>query len=830
MHYQTLKKWIVGGLLFLLLVCAAVAFITIGKTAEAAAEINDAHNTEQNCEYELSNISNLSVETSSESDGKAVFKELSNKGLLSEGDDGLSQIHYIGNANYFLANPYHHENISKSKTNDDDTSVDHILGTCTTVAHQILLGYHNYYSDRRLIPQYGSDGTQYLSDNYGVLTEHPTIKSDAGAGLGRNSIGTNDAVFYKIFNLAGGADSLVSQTPFKVIPAAHQFLLDCANGREQNWTIEGTLIYHRDTVQAELDAGRPVIVGFDPFGKHSAHVVVAYGYAMYEGEFCYITDYGWEDEDVQMLVPESWLGYQITMQVNHTHSFVSLGEIYNDIYLAKKCTVCGCTTLEKHYVATLFAGGSGTESDPFLIANETQFRNIAYAHRPVYVTYQGYEEQINYCFKLLNDIKLQGDWTPFQYDFTGKLDGNDRSITYNMTISQDELSDDYFGLFRFASENSRFCDLKLSDCTIRSEKGGMTPPPDGATIGALTGSLYKCHELTNVQIINPTIEIDIEGSTVGAIAGSIDYTPIDGCIVSGGSITNHSGYTGGFAGLGFMNTITGGMISTTIYYSDGDTIGPVIGGSSEKYGVDVQNEKLEKMGGCLAEGTLITLADGSKVPVEQLTGEEMFLVWNMYTGEFDVAPILFIDSEPSKTYRVIDLSFSDGTNVKVVYEHGFWDYDLNKYVYLDENAAEYLGHWFEKTATDENGVSVHERVQLVGVEIKEEQTALYSPITYGHFCYFVNDMLSMPGGIDGMFNIFEVEPETMRYDATAMQADIEKYGLFLYEDFSRIVPVSEEVFKAFQGQYLKVAIGKGYITEERLAMLARRYANLLAEI
>lgn len=279
-----------------------------------------------------------------------------------------------------------------------------------------------------------------------------------------------------------------------------------------------------------------------------------------------------------------------------------------------------------------------------------------------------------------------------------------------------------------------------------------------------------------------------------------------------------------------MNAITGGKISTTIYYSDGDKTGPVFGGSSENYGVDIQDETLEKMGGCLAEGTLITLADGSKVPVEQLTGEEMLLVWNMYTGEFDIAPILFIDSEPLKTYRVIDLSFSDGTNVKVVYEHGFWDYDLNKYVYFNENAAEYLGHWFEKAVTDENGLSVHERVQLVGVEIEEAQTALYSPITYGHFCYFVNDMLSMPGGIDGMFNIFEVEPETMRYDATAMQADIDKYGLFSYEEFSEIVPISEEVFKAFQGQYLKVAIGKGYITEERLVMLARRYANLLAEI
>lgn len=73
----------------------------------------------------------------------------------------------------------------------------------------------------------------------------------------------------------------------------------------------------------------------------------------------------------------------------------------------------------------------------------------------------------------------------------------------------------------------------------------------------------------------------------------------------------------------------------------------------------------------MAEGTLITLADGSQVPVENLTGGEMLLVWNLYTGSFDIAPILVIDSDALKQYEVIKLTFSDGTTVDVISEHGF---------------------------------------------------------------------------------------------------------------------------------------------------------------
>ena len=226
---------------------------------------------------------------------------------------------------------------------------------------------------------------------------------------------------------------------------------------------------------------------------------------------------------------------------------------------------------------------------------------------------------------------------------------------------------------------------------------------------------------------------------------------------------------------------------------------------------------------CIAAGSLITLADGSQKKVEDLTGEELLLVWNLETGSFDTAPIVFIDSDAECEYEIINLIFSDGTEVKVISEHAFWDYDLNEYVYLDRYAGKYIGHWFNKQTTDDDGNFANTAVQLTDVVITYEVTTAYSPVTYSHLCYYVNGMLSMPGGISGLFNIFEVDPETMMYDREAMEADIAEYGLFTYEDFEGLI--SEEVFEAFNGKYLKVAIGKGILTWDDIFYLVERYSQ-----
>lgn len=213
---------------------------------------------------------------------------------------------------------------------------------------------------------------------------------------------------------------------------------------------------------------------------------------------------------------------------------------------------------------------------------------------------------------------------------------------------------------------------------------------------------------------------------------------------------------------------------------------------------------------------MITLADGSLVPIESLTGSESLLVWNMLTGQLDEAGIIFIDRDEEEVYNVINLVFSDGSIVKVIGEHGFWDITLNQYVYLTDDARKYIGHFFAKEEVDDEGNISLLNVELISVEITEEITIPLSPVTYAHLCYFVNGMLSMPGGIEGLFNIFEVDSETMAFDRGKMEKDIDMYGVFTYEEFSQLVDLPQEMFEAVNGQYLKVAIGKGLITIERL--------------
>jgi hypothetical protein len=55
-----------------------------------------------------------------------------------------------------------------------------------------------------------------------------------------------------------------------------------------------------------------------------------------------------------------------------------------------------------------------------------------------------------------------------------------------------------------------------------------------------------------------------------------------------------------------------------------------------------------------------------------------------------------------------------------------------------------------------------------------------------------------------------------------MQADIEKYGLFTYEDFEGYIPY--EIYEyIFPAKYYKVSIGKGLMTWEDILEMIERY-------
>ena len=223
--------------------------------------------------------------------------------------------------------------------------------------------------------------------------------------------------------------------------------------------------------------------------------------------------------------------------------------------------------------------------------------------------------------------------------------------------------------------------------------------------------------------------------------------------------------------------------------------------------------------GCLVEGTLITLADGTKKKVEDLKMGDILLVYNHEKGKLDASPLLVnvhAGEEKIKT-NIINLKFSDGSLLRICYEHGLFDNTLNKYVYINENNyLDYLGHSFYSASWNENEF-IGKTVKLVNAYITTETVKLYNPATVWHLNLFAENMLTLSAG---MTNFFEYD-ENMKYNEELMKADIEKYGLYTYEDFKDYV--SEEVFNAFPFKYFKVSVGKGEFTFEKLLWLIEYY-------
>lgn len=223
---------------------------------------------------------------------------------------------------------------------------------------------------------------------------------------------------------------------------------------------------------------------------------------------------------------------------------------------------------------------------------------------------------------------------------------------------------------------------------------------------------------------------------------------------------------------------------------------------------------------CLLPDTLIKISDGSQKPVNEIVSGDYILALNHETGEIEPSMVLFNDAEEEALCEVLYLDFS-GKEVGVIYEHGFFDRTLNEYVYITpENYGDYLGHEFAYMG---DSGSIESKV-LTSAYVKEEYTACYSPVTYSTLNYFTEGMLSMPGGISGLFNYFEYDPDTLAYDAEQKAADIATYGLFTYDDF-KDTGLTEDAFNAYNGQYLKVSIGKGLITWDEILYLIERYGK-----
>lgn len=216
---------------------------------------------------------------------------------------------------------------------------------------------------------------------------------------------------------------------------------------------------------------------------------------------------------------------------------------------------------------------------------------------------------------------------------------------------------------------------------------------------------------------------------------------------------------------------------------------------------------------CITSDTLITLADGSQIRVDQVQVGDNLLVLNHLTGKLESIPASFLvrHQETDIYQEVTKLLFSNGTYIKIIGDHTFYDATLCKYITINKDSiVNYIGHNF--IYTDSKSLI---EVELKSVESYFEYTQSWSIGSYQTVTSFANGILHCSAYMDPFLNVFDIDKDTLMY--INVLEDIEKYGLYTYDDFKDYFAIEE--FELLNVQYFKISVGKGYITWDELLVL-----------
>ena len=220
---------------------------------------------------------------------------------------------------------------------------------------------------------------------------------------------------------------------------------------------------------------------------------------------------------------------------------------------------------------------------------------------------------------------------------------------------------------------------------------------------------------------------------------------------------------------------------------------------------------------CLAAGTMITLADGTKRAVEDLRKGDIVMSFDHVTGKLTTESVIIVVKTAQDNYHKNTFVFDDGTELVTINEHGIFDLDLNMYVNIDHaNYEQFIGHRFVSVDTNGNiGTKT-----LVDVITVLESGYKYDIVTNGTLNYVAEDTLSVTHVLVDVINTFDFG-ENLMYDAEKMYRDIETYGLYTYDEWAEYCDIS--VFEEYNIPVMKVGITKGLYTKEYIISLINTY-------
>ena len=166
--------------------------------------------------------------------------------------------------------------------------------------------------------------------------------------------------------------------------------------------------------------------------------------------------------------------------------------------------------------------------------------------------------------------------------------------------------------------------------------------------------------------------------------------------------------------------------------------------------------------GCLLSSALFLMANGSSKQAGLIRSGDMVMSFNHETGTFESNVVIGNDdiSKPAQVYDVVHLEFSNGMSTDSIDEHGYFDVTFNKYVYFLIDDAEFIGHEFVSV----NGNLGINTVKLVSVFVVKTFTTLCSHATANSLNIIADGILSIAGGLTGLFNIFDYDSKTCAFD------------------------------------------------------------------
>jgi len=468
-------------------------------------------------------------------------------------------------------------------------------------------------------------------------------------------------------------------------------------------------------------------------------------------------------------------------------------------------------------------------------------QTITFSEAGDYIVTYMYTDTLNYA---LTDGKVISTYTT-EYERTVK-------ITVYEVVDTSAKTEFAFGDNGFRQETANGVTYVMPNVT--------------STVDSNTAGIRKT-TIGGVDIYYPVVSMHKSGSSSWynyfSVFEAVTITDLDGTVHSTSSTALPSGLTviGGFIldvdgnvssaesanGTSIFNYSTGKEIKCTTYSSYGLCYYPdsqfTKSGTSNRdeqtivvkyqytdsngktfyYYVGYWCEKHEKSSTCVTGDTLVTLSDGTQKRVDSLDGTEWLLVWDFYKGEYTVSPVGAIVNHGYDTVNEVVLHFADGSTIKTIKAHGFYDVIENNFVIIDEfNVADYIGHDFVKYDNSGNIITT----ELVDYSVESKTQEIWTLVSAVHFNCILNGLLTLsptdfPDSPSYLMP-FEIG-YGMKYDEAKMQADIETYGQYTYEDFAEYCTYEQFVGMNFANW--KVAVGKGYIEFEDIIYLIRTYLD-----